>query len=783
MKRPILAIVGLTVLAGAGGFGSVAASRAGRVDVQAQAAPALFQDVPKTEANRKLAADLLRRIIQAYYSVVETEATGFDAAFAVLKNGVSAGRAKSAWDSDAGETTTKYQGSLAEDDARWLETIANLGLFQSVFTEGDHDQLFAMQTGDGFLLSDYRAANETVLSRQVVISSDLAESGEYLRMRNGVVRRIVRKARKNGERLFVVTARILIETPEGAKRSDDYAFQFALKDGLPFPEKMNIADVDTDGVSTAWTLNLDQVSFARPAKPAPERKSPAPRALKLDVKETPLGARPAEAKDAHPTIAPDGRHVAFVIKRGAKSLAVIDGVEGPAYDEISKEGVVFAPESGRYGYRARKGQSWVVAIDGQEGKPYGAVSELVFSRDGRRFLYRGARTKTSVRLVVDGQEGQESEAIGNPAFSPDGKRIAYAQSSASSKRMIVDGRAGNLYIALGPPVFSADSAHVAYAAGKSEETYVIVLDGREIPLSGRPDEDRLIFSPDGQRLAVKALADEKWRLQVDGREGPAFENIWTILFSPDGRHVAYKADQGAPNFVVLDGAVGPAYESVDGESMKFNADGSRFGYIANKGTKQVLWVGGKESEAYDYVDNFAISPAKGRVAFVGTSGKQSRCVVDGLAGPWYDRIYTLLFSPDGGRYAYNAQRAGKELMVLDGKEAPPADSVSDMAFSPDGRRLAVRVKNGDRKSVVVDGQAGKSYDDVDPPLFTPDGRHLIYRAKRGDNWLVVADGVESRELPRAGGVYGYLHFAGPSTVYAVADRDGALVRVEVQIVE
>jgi len=103
--------------------------------------------VPATAANRALASELMARVIKTYFSIVETEATGFDASYLVKMNGAAVGTARAIWNSEAGETNTTFSGSLKDEEAGWLSTLANLGLLQSVFTEGDHDRLYAVRTG------------------------------------------------------------------------------------------------------------------------------------------------------------------------------------------------------------------------------------------------------------------------------------------------------------------------------------------------------------------------------------------------------------------------------------------------------------------------------------------------------------------------------------------------------------------------------------------------------------------------------------------------------------
>ena len=235
-----------------------------KTDVKPEAAD--LPSVPAMAANRTRAAELMARVIKAYYSIVETEATAFDATYLVSKNGTPVGTARAAWNSEAGETTTKFTGSLKDEEAGWLSTLANLGLLQSVFTEGDQDRLFAVQTEDGFVFSDEQAVNETVKSRQTLLSADLTQTGEVLRLSNGVVRRIVRKSEKSGDKLFVTSARIIIGPAEGTSRTADYSFTFVTKGGLPFVGTMAVSDKNLEGLTTSWLLQLDKISFTRPAK-------------------------------------------------------------------------------------------------------------------------------------------------------------------------------------------------------------------------------------------------------------------------------------------------------------------------------------------------------------------------------------------------------------------------------------------------------------------------------------------------------------------------------------
>ncbi len=120
--------------------------------------------------------------------------------------------------------------------------------------------------------------------------------------------------------------------------------------------------------------------------------------------------------------------------------------------------------------------------------------------------------------------------------------------------LLRDGQSGPEYDQIGEVAFSIDGRSLAYEAQKGKSR-VLVLDGREWPLEAEVVQGSLMVSPDNKRLALVAVAQDKWQVMVDGRPDPPFDFVIaeTLKFSRNSKHSGYLALKGAKLQVVVDG--------------------------------------------------------------------------------------------------------------------------------------------------------------------------------------------------------------------------------------
>jgi WD40-like Beta Propeller Repeat len=447
---------------------------------------------------------------------------------------------------------------------------------------------------------------------------------------------------------------------------------------------------------------------------------PAGPPLNARVTETLMGPRTQRIY-----LSEEGDHIAIVAPKGSREMLVLDGVEGPAFDELplnfmwsSSRGsggpMVFSPTGGHSAYVGRRGGDFIAVVDGKE-----------------------AATLVTAASMQSGQ-GRNAPGWGF-LFNHDGSRLAYgALAGPGSWVMVADGVKGTPYKG---------------------------LDLTQSALNGK----RLVY--------VAQTADDQWHAVVDGKAGPGYGMVSSLQVTPDGLHYAYignKSGVGARQaLVVNDGVETPMYYGV--VDLEQAPDG-RIAYVATtspgdaqgRGATAALFVGGLtvpnntvhfNASTYDKVrigyrlgygsHRVAFSPDGKRIAWVqqNTPNPGVTVMVNGKAmGPTYQTADELLWSPDGAHLTYQGTSPTGTFPVIDGEELSGATWVKEFQWSPDGKRYVFQTATSTGVWLVSDGK------ELQPKprgltdgatVFSPVGNHLAYGAQIGASGVSqpVVDGV------------------------------------------
>jgi Tol biopolymer transport system component len=201
-------------------------------------------------------------------------------------------------------------------------------------------------------------------------------------------------------------------------------------------------------------------------------------------------------------VSPDARRTAYIRSQSNKQAAVIDGVEGNAYEKI--EFLTFSADSQRVVYVATDITRKIIVLDGKEAAVFDYVditNSPIFGPDSRYLAYvvrkldvSGSGPNLWNAVFMDGVEGAHYNSIdGGPIFSPDGNHMVYVAGFGDGRQAVVtDGVQGNID-AMGIMLltWSADSQKFIYRARplKSSGEFIVIngVEGKQYNIIESPN--------------------------------------------------------------------------------------------------------------------------------------------------------------------------------------------------------------------------------------------------------------------------------------------------------
>ena len=545
--------------------------------------------------------------------------------------------------------------------------------------------------------------------------------------------------------------------------------------------------------------NTPATPAGRPVAPAPAAQATAPaQTLSAKIDEALMGPRTQRI-----TLSDDGDHIGIIAPKGSREVVLLDGVEGPVFEEIPRNSVFGTPEvqwsptGGHSGYIGRRGGDYIAVVDGKEavtlqtaqsaqGMGYTDLRgwRFWFSKDGAHIAYTARPTTTGWVMVLDGVKSPEYRAIDLNQTVLNGNRLIYVAQTADQKwHLVADGKPGLAYDMISSLLVTPDGAHYAHLAnlsGVGAQQAMAVVDGVASPrYYGVAD---LELAPDGRAAYVAVTTQGNpgghggasgelmvgglrvantltWNGAKPGGYSAAGYKSQRVAWSPDGKRFAY-VQQNTPNpgvTVMVNGKpMGLSYSTAS--DLTFSPDGGHFFYVAVSPTGQFPVIDGQELNGYHWIKEFQWSPDGKRYAFYGANSTGIWMVVDGKEQPKSLGIGAdaLLFSPDSKHLAFSAQATVANYQpVVDGVIKPfnlqnfftrnnPPLRFPIFSFSPDGNHLAFVAFTLDpmpKGGVVVDGTVHSGTTaSFTYPSWSPDSKHFAAVNTTGKGWVVMIDG-------------------------------------------
>jgi hypothetical protein len=327
--------------------------------------------------------------------------------------------------------------------------------------------------------------------------------------------------------------------------------------------------------------------------------------------------------------------------------------------------------------------------------------------------------------------------------TPDRRQWIRVVEDRQGQRVSVGDRVGRSYGGIGIEALttSKDGRHVAYPALTGTQ-WTTVLDEREVGRWSGIGE--LGFSPDGSALAFSAERDRRWFVVVDGKPGPAFDDVLagTMQWSEEGRAFAYVARRAGRTHVVFNQACGPGFDGVS--RLLVGRTGTRLAYLGRRGEAWSVVDDGTIGPAQESIVELAMSPNERHLAHVWRTGEAEGLVLDGnTTAPYHQGHVSSLFVGDDGGLTFVA-RSGRMARVVHRDRVEPAyDKIEKLAVTGAGH-VAYVGWQGEKPEAVIDGSTRIGADAIEEVVPSPDGRQFLVVARRGGRWILVRGDVESR---------------------------------------
>jgi len=401
------------------------------------------------------------------------------------------------------------------------------------------------------------------------------------------------------------------------------------------------------------------------------------------------------------TTDPELKLFAYVISKGEMDHLIVNGIS--RYSHKNLENTFLLPDGrwmmlvdeGQYdAFAAGGGKDRFLLLDGKEGPHFEEISYVTWSSDGRHIAYQGVEFQGFFKsneyyIVIDNDvrkvdvnwgpifsggdqprpayrysiKNKEYVVIGEKEFGPypvlwpissnqgivfsaDGKRFAFPIRTEKNKQaLVIDDRVSQVYDTIeSSPVFSEDGQHIAFIVRQGKE-YSVILDDKPVFTQKFPINVAVFF--DGQRLALIAQNAKNQRaVFVDGVPGPFFKNINYLTFSPNGKRITYVVEtyysesEGSRYAVIIDGKQDlQEYQTIRGPV--FTSDSQHLIYAGFKADNKSKWFVKTHEE--NTSGEWYAKPFMGRW----------HIIVDGAEKKDYGYIYTInAWDPDPKKFRF-----------------------------------------------------------------------------------------------------------------------------------
>jgi len=228
------------------------------------------EEVPQTQEAKDLAREVLTKLNESHYSLLQTNLDGFQATFAVQKDGEAAGELMVGWNRTDGQIATAVNAEGLEKFQDWLRGAMEWCMRMTVlsWTSPEEDYaIYAARKGNTYLMD--ASEDPSVESKTMLVSEDFCLLRDVLRYDDGFELDGEYTVETADGKHFVKSMKRTARQPEAEEIKNEFTLTYVRREGFPFIKRVLLDNIEPGG-KTSWALELKEVAFHRGAVPEPE---------------------------------------------------------------------------------------------------------------------------------------------------------------------------------------------------------------------------------------------------------------------------------------------------------------------------------------------------------------------------------------------------------------------------------------------------------------------------------------------------------------------------------
>jgi len=253
-------------------------------------------DVPKTPQARQLAMEIMDKTGKAFYDLAAQGVKAFEASYVVKRDDATIGTISSTGDLAVPDIKSTFNAAT-DTGNDWLANAVTQALTQALTCQSSDDGIYAVKSGDKYIISDFSALSERVKVRLFIISEDLLTQRFISGYADGRTWELLCVGAQVDGKAYLKHLTSIDTPAEGPAHTQESKVVWVKKGEIPFVKRLVIQDSDENNKGI-WSVELDDVSFTKGTVPATTAAGAAPAADTAPaVDAAPAVKSPADSLD------------------------------------------------------------------------------------------------------------------------------------------------------------------------------------------------------------------------------------------------------------------------------------------------------------------------------------------------------------------------------------------------------------------------------------------------------------------------------------------------------